>query len=181
MTRPARRGAIALVLAALPPSAGPAVWFSLPEPWGALAGFYLFLVFGALAGAARARPGYAAPCAFRFGVAFAIPGAVLPWSLVPPGGADLLASTAAAWGLSLGAGAALGALLAGSRLSGAEASRIVAAGRWGTAFFAGGATGGAAASLLVGVLPARGYPVAWAIGLVGAGGLAARLLRPSAS
>ena len=40
MTRPARRGTIALVLAALPPSAGPAVWFSLPEPWGALAGFY---------------------------------------------------------------------------------------------------------------------------------------------
>ena len=96
-------------------------------------------------------------------------------------GADLLASTAAAWGLSLGAGAALGALLAGARLSGAGGSRIAAAGRWGIAFFTGGAIGGAAASLLVGVLPARGYPGAWAIGLIGAGGLAARLLRPSAS
>lgn len=176
MSRLAGRGAVAIALAAVPPAAGPAVWFSLPEPWGALAWFYLFLVFGALTGAARARPGSAGPAAFRFGVTFSIPGAVLPFSLVPADGPGLVVSTAAAWGLALGAGAAIGAFLSAPRLAGPEGSRLGAAARWGVAFLAGGAAGGAAANLLVTALPGRWYLVAWGTGLIGAAVLAGRLL-----
>lgn len=176
MSRLAGRGAVAIALAALLPAVGPAVWFALPEPWGALAWFYLFLLFGALTGAARARPGSAGPAAFRFGAAFSIPGAVLPFSLVPADGPGLVVSTAAAWGLALGTGAALGAFLSARRLAGPGGSRIGAAARWGVAFLAGGAAGGAAANLLVTALPGRWYLAAWGIGLIGAAVLAGRLL-----
>lgn len=179
MSRPAGRGATAIALTAIPPAAGPAVWSALPEPWGALAWFYLFLMFGALMGAARARPGSAGPAAFRFGAAFSIPGAVLPFSLVPADGPGLVVSTAAAWGLALGTGAALGAFLSARRLAGPGRSRFGAAARWGAAFLAGGAAGGAAANLLVTGLPGRGYFAAWGIGLLGAAGLAGRFLGPS--
>jgi hypothetical protein len=177
MSRPGR-GAVALALAAVPPAAGPAVWSVLPEPWGALAWFYLFLVFGALTGAARARSGSAGPAAFRFGVAFSIPGAVLPFSLVPADGPGLVVSTAASWALALGAGAALGAFLSAPRLVGPGRSRFRAAARWGAAFLAGGAVGGAAANLLVTGLPGRGYFAAWGIGLIGAAAVGGRLLGP---
>jgi hypothetical protein len=109
-------------------------------------------------------------------VAFSIPGAVLPFSLVPADGPGLVVSTAAAWGLALGAGAALGAFLSARRLAGAGGSRIGAAARWGVAFLAGGASGGAAANLLVTALPGRWYLAAWGIGLIGAAVLAGRLL-----
>ena len=165
-----------MALAAIPPAAGPALWFALPEPWGALAWFYLFLVFGGLTGAALARPGYAGPAAFRFGAAFSIPGAVLPFSLVPADGPGLVVSTAAAWGLALGAGAALGAFLSASRLAVPGGSRFGAAARWGVAFLAGGAAGGGAANLLVTALPGRWYFAAWGVGLIGAAALAGRLL-----
>ena len=176
MSGPAGRGAVAFPLAAVLPAAGPAVWFALPEPWGALVWFYLFLVFGALTGAARARPGSAGPAAFRFGAAFSIPGAVLPFSLVPADGAGLVVSTAAAWGLALGAGAAIGAFLSARRLAGPGGSRLGAAWRWGVAFLAGGAAGGAAANLIVTARPGRWYLAAWGIGLIGAAVLAGRLL-----
>jgi len=175
MRRLRARGPVATLLAAVPPSAGPLLWFALPEPWGLLAGFYLFLAFGALTGAARARPGGAGPAAFRFGAAFSIPGAVLPFSLVPAAGPGLVVSTAAAWGLALGAGAALGAFLSAPRLM-AAGSRPRAAARWGTAFLVGGAAGGALATLLVTALPARGYLAAWAIGVVGAAAVAGRVV-----
>jgi hypothetical protein len=178
MSRPAGRGSLAIATAALPPSAGPVLWLALPEPWGALAWFYLFLVFGALTGAARARRGSAGPAAFRFGAAFSIPGAVLPFSLVPADAPGLVISTAAAWGIALGAGAALGAFLSAPRLAGTGGSRFGAAARWGVAFLAGGAAGGAAADLIVTSLPGRWYLAAWAIGLIGGSALAGRLLGP---
>lgn len=176
MSRPAARGTVASALAAVPPAVGPALWFALPEPWGFLLGFYLFLAFGALTGAALARPGGTGPAAFRFGAAFSIPGAVLPFSLVPADGPGLVLSTAAAWGLALGAGAALGAFLSAPRLAGVGGSRWGEAVRWGTAFLGGGAVGGAGATVLVTALPARGYLAAWAMGLVGAAVLAGRIL-----
>jgi hypothetical protein len=168
MRRLRARGPVATLLAAVPPSGGPLLWFALPEPWGLLAGFYLFLAFGALTGAARARPGGAGPAAFRFGAAFSIPGAVLPFSLLPAEGPGIVASTAAAWGMALGAAAGLGAFLSAPRLAGAGRSRVGTGLRAGVSFLTGGGLGGAAATLLVAALPPRGYFAAWALGLIGA-------------
>jgi hypothetical protein len=164
------------VAAALPPSAGAPLYFAVPEPWGALLWFYLFLVSGALAGTFMARRGEAGPVALRFGVAFSIPGAVLPFSLLPADGPGIVASTAAAWGLALGAGAGLGAFLSAPRLAGATRSRFRSGLRVWTAFLAGGAIGGAAATLLMTALPPSGYFAAWAAGLIGASAVGGGLL-----
>jgi hypothetical protein len=183
MSGRAARGAFAWAAAAILPAAGAPLYFAIPEPWGALAWFYLFLAAGALAGASMARPGEGARVAFRFGLAFTIPGAILPFSLLPVEGADLILSTAAAWGLSLGAGAGLGAFLSAPRLAGEPRSRSSAGLRAATAFLAGGAVGGALAPVFLAALPPRGYFAAWAIGLIGAcalgGGLVARERRAS--
>jgi hypothetical protein len=171
----AARAAATWGAAALLPSAGAPLYFIAPEPWGALLWFYLFLACGALVGASLARPGAAGPVALRFGAAFSIPGAVVPFSLLPAEGLDLVASTAAAWGLALGSGAVLGALLSGPRLACAR-SRLGAAARAGGALLAAGALGGAAATLVLTALPPRGYFAAWTAGLVGSLALAGALL-----
>ncbi|MGH6886422.1 MAG: hypothetical protein ACREGK_10165, partial [Geminicoccales bacterium] len=108
MSRSVARGAGAWGAAAVLPSAGAPLYFALPEPWGALLWFYLFLAAGALAGASLALRGQAGPVALRFGLAFSLAGATLPFSLLPAEGPGHVASTAAAWGLALGASAALG-------------------------------------------------------------------------
>lgn len=163
-----KRAAGAWGAAAILPSAGAPLYFALPEPWGALLWFYLFLAGGALAGAALARRGQAGPVALRFGVASSIPGAVLPFSLLPAEGPGIVASTAAAWGMALGAAAGLGAFLSAPRLAGAGRSRVGTGLRAGVSFLTGGGLGGAAATLLVAALPPRGYFAAWALGLIGA-------------
>ena len=170
------RGAVAWATAALLPAAGAPLYFAIPEPWGALLWFYLFLAAGALAGASMARPGEQGPVAFRFGASFSIPGAVLPFSLLPVDSPGLLISTAAAWGLALGAGAGLGAFLSAPRLDGVHRSRFAAGMRAGIAFLAGGVVGGAVAPLFVAALPPRGYFAAWAIALIGACALGGGLL-----
>jgi hypothetical protein len=169
-------GGVAWALAALLPSAGAPLYFAIPEPWGALLWFYLFLAGGALAGASLARPGEAGSVALRLGVAFSIPAAVLPLSLLPADGLGIVVSTAASWGLALGAGAGLGVFLSAPRLGGAPRSRLGAGLRAGTAFLAGGAIGGAVATALMAVLPPRGYFAAWAVGLIGAWALGGGLL-----
>lgn len=178
MSGGAARGAAAFGLAAVPAAAGLLLYFSIPEPWGSLLVFYLFLACGAVGGGWLARPGGRGPAALRFGIAFSIPGAVLPFSLLPADGPGIVLSTAAAWGLALGAGAALAALLSAPRLAPPGRSRLGAALRWGAAFLVGGAAGGAVATVLVAILPGRGYFAAWAVGVVGAcalgGGLQAR-------
>ncbi|HEY7473206.1 MAG TPA: hypothetical protein VIE68_12755 [Gemmatimonadota bacterium] len=176
MNRPAARGAFSWAAAAVLPAAGAPLYFAIPEPWGALLWFYLFLAAGALAGASTARHGEGPRVAFRFGLAFSIPGAILPFSILPVEGPDLILSTAAAWGLALGAGAGFGAFLAAPRLAGEPRSRLSAGSRAATAFLAGGAVGGALAPVLVAALPPRGYFAAWAIGLIGACGLGGGLL-----
>jgi hypothetical protein len=113
--------------------------------------------------------------ALRFGMAFAIPGAVLPFSLLPADGPGIVVSTAVAWGLALGAGAGLGSFLSAPRLAGATRSRLRSGFRAWTAFLAGGAIGGGAATLLTTVLPG-GYFAAWAAGLIGACALGGGLL-----
>jgi hypothetical protein len=162
--------------AAMLPSAGAPLYFAAPEPWGALLWFYLFLACGALVGASLARHGAAGPVALRFGAAFSIPGAVLPFSLLPAEGLGLVGSTAAAWGLALGSGAALGALLSGRRLARAR-SRLGAAARAGGSLLVAGALGGAAATLLLSALPPRGYFAGWTVGLVGSLALGGALLQ----
>lgn len=161
--------------AGLLPSAGAPLYFAAPAPWGALLWFYLFLACGALAGAVLARRGSAGPVALRFGAAFSIPGAVLPFSLLPVEGLALVGSTAVAWGLALGSGAALGALLSGPRLARAR-SRLGAAARTGGSLLVAGALGGAAASVLVAALAPRGYFAALTAGLVGSMALGGALL-----
>lgn len=161
--------------AGLLPSAGAPLYFAAPAPWGALLWFYLFLAGGALAGAALARRGAAGPVALRFGAAFSIPGAVVPFSLLPADGPGLVASTAAAWGLALGSSAALGALLSAPRMARSR-SRLAAAARAGGALLLAGALGGAAATVLVAALPARGYFAALTAGLVGSMALGGALL-----
>ena len=175
MTPGAARAAATWGAAGLLPAAGAPLYFAAPEPWGALLWFYLFLACGALVGASLARRGSGGAVAFRFGAAFSIPGAVLPFSLLPAEGVDLVGSTAAAWGLALGAGAALGALLSAPRLARAR-SRLGAGARAGGALLVAGALGGAAATLLVAALPARGYFAAWTAGLVGSLALGGALL-----
>jgi len=176
MKRLAARGAAAFGLAAVPAAAGLPLYFVVPEPWGSLTLFYLLLVCGALGGASLARPDERGPVAFRFGLAFSIPGAVLPFSLLPADGPGIVASTAAAWGLGLGAAAALGALLSAPRLARLPHSRLRAALQAGRAFLVGGAAGGAVATLLVAVLPGRGYFAAWALAVIGACALGGGLL-----
>lgn len=163
----AARAAMAWGSAALLPSAGAPLYFAAPEPWGALLWFYLFLVCGALAGARLARRGAAGPVALRFGVAFSIPGAVLPFSLLPANGLAVVGSTAATWGLALGSAGALGALLSAPRLAEAR-SRMGAGARAGGALLLAGGLGGAVATVLVAAMPAPGYFAAWTLGLVGA-------------
>lgn len=162
--------------AAVLPSVGAPLYFAVPEPWGALLWFYLFLVGGAMAGGTLARRGEAGPVAFRHGVAFSIPGAVLPFSLLPAAGPGLVASTAAAWGLALGAAAALGAFLSAPRLADPGRSRFGAAFRAGGSFLTGGGVGGAVATVLVAAMPPRAYFAAWAVGLIGACALGGWLL-----
>ena len=113
--------------------------------------------------------------ALRFGAAFSIPGAVLPFSLLPADGLGLVMSTAAAWGLALGSGAALGALLSAPRLARAR-SRLAAAARAGGAMLVAGAVGGGAATVLVAALPPRGYFAALTAGLVRSMALGGALL-----
>jgi hypothetical protein len=168
MKRGSARGASIWGGAAILPAAGAPLYFTIPEPWGALLWFYLFLAAGALAGASLARSGLAGPVALRFGAAFSIPGAVLPFSVLPADRLTLVASTAAAWALALGAAAALGALLSGSRLAAARGSRFKAGARAGIAFLAGGAVAGGLAPILTAVLPPRGYFGVWAGGLIAA-------------
>ena len=170
------RGAVAWATAALLPAAGAPLYFAMPEPWGALVWFYLFLAAGALAGGSMAKPGEQGPVAFRFGASFSIPGAVLPFSLLPVEGPSLLISTAAAWGLALGAGAGLGAFLSGPRLEGVHRSRFASGMRAAFAFLAGGVVGGAVAPVFVAALPPRGYFAAWAIALIGACALGGGIL-----
>lgn len=171
----AARAAATWGAAALLPSVGAPLYFAAPEPWGALLWFYLFLACGALVGASLARHGSAGPVALRFGAAFSIPGAVLPFSLLPAEGLDLVGSTAASWGLALGSGVALGALLSGRRLARAR-SRLGGAALAGGALVAAGALGGVAAILLLTALPPRGYFAAWTVGLVGSLALGGALL-----
>lgn len=171
----AARAATTWGAAGLLPSAGAPLYFATPEPWGALLWFYLFLACGTLAGASLARRGSAGPVGLRFGVAFSIPGAVLPFSLLPADGLATVGSTAAAWGLALGSSAALGALLSAPRLARAR-SRLDAGARAGGALLLAGGLGGAAATVLVAVLPPRGYFAAWTAGLVGALALGGALL-----
>ena len=175
MRRAPGRAATIWGAAALLPSVGAPLYFAAPEPWGALLWFYLFLACGALAGAPLARRGSAGPVALRFGLAFSIPGAVLPFSLLPVDGLAIIGSTAAAWGLSLGSAAALGAALSGPRLAEAR-SRMGAGARAGGALLPAGGLGGAAATVLVTVLPARGYFAAWTVALVGALALGGALI-----
>jgi hypothetical protein len=163
--------------AAILPAAGAPLYFTIPEPWGALLWFYLFLAAGALAGASLAKSGLAGPVALRFGAAFSIPGAVLPFSVLPADRLTLVASTAAAWALALGAAAALGAFLSGSRLAVARGSRFKAGARAGIAFLAGGALAGGLAPILTAVLPPRGYFGAWAGGLIAAFAVGGGLLQ----
>ena len=176
MKRTGARGASAWGAAAVLPSVGAPLYFAVPEPWGALLWFYLFLAGGALAGGSLARRGEAGPVALRYGVAFSIPGAVLPFSLFPAGGPGQVASTAAAWGLALGAAVGLGAFLSAPRLEDPRRSRLGAAFRAGASFLAGGGVGGTAATVLVAALPPRGYFAAWAVSLIGACALGGWLL-----
>lgn len=162
------RGAWIWGSAAILPAAGAPLYFLVPEPWGALLWFYSFLAAGGLAGATLARSGLAGPVALRFGAAFSIPGAVLPFSLLPADRLSLVASTAAAWGLALGAAAALGAFLAGPRLAAARGSRFRAGARAGIAFLAGGALAGGLAPIAIALLPPRGWFGAWSAGLIAA-------------
>jgi hypothetical protein len=171
----AARAAATWGAAAFLPSAGAPLYFAAPEPWGALLWFYLFLACGALIGASLARVGAAGPVALRFGAAFSIPGAVLPFSLLPAEGLDLVGSTAAVWGLALGSGTALGALVSAPRLARAR-SRLGAAARAGGALLVAGAMGGAVATLLLTALPPRGYFAGWTVGLVGSLALGGALL-----
>lgn len=168
MRRGFRRGAGIWGSAAILPAAGAPLYFVLPDPWGALLWFYLFLAAGALAGASLARGGLGGPVALRFGTAFSIPGAVLPLSIVPADRPALVASTAAAWGLALGAAAALGAFLSGPRLAAARGSRLRSGARVGVALLAGGALAGALAPILTAVLPPRGYFGVWSGGVIAA-------------
>lgn len=172
------RGAAIWACAAILPAAGAPLYFALPEPWGALLWFYLFLAAGALAGASLARSGLAGPVALRFGAAFSIPAAVLPFSILPADRLSLVISTAAAWGFALGGAAALGAFLSGPRLAGARGSRWKPGVRAGVAFLAGGALAGGLTPIATAVLPPRGYFGAWAGGLIAAfavgGGLLSR-------
>ena len=168
MKRRSVRGAVIWGCAAVLPAAGAPLYFAVPEPWGALLWFYLFLVAGALAGASLARSGLAGPVALRFGVAFSIPGAVLPFSVLPADRLSLVASTAAAWGLALGGAAALGAFLSGPRLAGPRGSRFRSAVGAGVAFLAGGVLAGGLAPIATAVLPPRGYFGAWSGGLIAA-------------
>ena len=163
--------------AAILPAAGAPLYFAVPEPWGALLWFYLFLAAGALAGASLARGGLGGPVALRFGAAFSIPGAVLPFSVLPADRPALVVSTAAAWGLALGGAAALGAVLSGSRLAGARGSRLRTGARAGLAFLAGGALAGGLAPILTAVLPPRGYFGAWSGGVIAAFALGGSLLQ----
>jgi hypothetical protein len=173
----AARGAGIWACAAVLPAAGAPLYFVLPPPWGALLWFYFFLAAGALAGASLARSGLGGPVALRFGTAFSIPGAVLPFSILPADRISLVVSTAAAWGLALGGGAALGALLCGPRLAGARGSRFRSAGRAGVAFLAGGALAGALAPIATAALPPRGYFGAWSGGVIAAFAVGGGLLR----
>lgn len=177
MNRGSARAAVIWGSVAILPATGAPLYFVVPEPWGALLWFYLFLAAGALAGASLARSGLGGPVAFRFGAAFSIPAAVLPFSILPADRPSLVASTAAAWGLALGAAAALGALLSGPRLSAARGSRLRVGARAGAAFLTGGALSGAMAPVLTALLPPRGYLVAWAGGLIAAFALGGGLLQ----
>src|SRR5688572_9503745 len=176
MKRGSARGASIWGGAAILPAAGAPLYFTVPEPWGALLWFYLFLAAGALAGASLARSGFGGPVAFRFGAAFSIPAAILPFSILPADRPSLVVATAAAWGLALGAAAALGALLSGSRLAAARGSRLRVGARAGAAFLTGGALAGALAPVLIALLPPRGYFVAWSGGLIAAFALGGGLL-----
>jgi len=168
MKRASARAAAIWGGAAILPAAGAPLYFAIPEPWGALLWFYLFLAAGALAGASLARNGLGGPVALRFGAAFSIPGAVLPFSVLPADRLSLIASTAAAWGLALGGAAALGAILSGHRLAAVRDSRLRAGVRAGVAFLVGGALAGALAPILTAVLPPRGYFGVWSGGLIAA-------------
>jgi hypothetical protein len=170
------RGAGVWAGAALLPAAGAPLYFAIPDPWNALLWFYLFLAAGALAGASLARSGLAGPVALRFGVAFSIPGAVLPFSLLPADRLTLVVSTASAWGLALGAAAALGAFLAGPRLATARGSRFRAGARAGIAFLAGGALAGGLAPIALALLPPGGWFGAWSGGLIAAFAVGGSLL-----
>ena len=55
MSRGAARGAAAFGLAAVPAAAGLLLYFAIPEPWGSLLVFYLFLACGALGGGLSSR------------------------------------------------------------------------------------------------------------------------------
>lgn len=170
------RGAAIWGSAALLPAAGAPLYFAVPEPWGALLWFYLFLAAGALAGASLARSGLAGPVGLRFGAAFSIPGAVLPFSLLPADRLSLVASTAAAWGFALGGAAALGSFLCGPRLAGGRGSRVRSGIRAGLAFLTGGAMAGGLAPIATAVLPPRGWFGAWSGGLIAAFALGGCLL-----
>ena len=176
MNRSRAGGAVAFGLAAVPAVAGLPLYFTLPEPWGSLLVFYLFLVCGALGGASLAPPGERGPVALRFGLAFSIPAAVLPFSLLPADRPGIVVSTAAAWGLALAAGVGLGVLLSAPRLARASGSRLPAALRAGGAFLVGGAAGGGAATFMVTILPGRGYFAAWAVAVIGSCALGGGLL-----
>jgi hypothetical protein len=177
MKRGSSRGAGLWGSAAILPAAGAPLYFALPEPWGALLWFYLVLAAGALAGASLARSGLGGPVALRFGAAVSIPGAVLPFSVLPADGPAVVFSTAAAWGFALGGAAALGAFLSGPRLAGARGSRFRSGVRVGMAFLAGGALAGALAPILTAVLPARGYFGAWSGGVIAAFAVGGGLLQ----
>lgn len=177
MKHGAARGAGIWGCAAVLPAAGAPLYFLTPEPWGALLWFYLFLAAGALAGSSLARSGLAGPVALRFGAAFAIPGAVLPFSVLPADRLSLVVSTASAWGLALGAAAALGAFLAGPRLAAARGSRLRAGARAGIAFLAGGALAGGLAPIATAVLPPRGWFGAWSGGVIAAFAVGGGLLQ----
>jgi hypothetical protein len=177
MRRGSARGAGIWGSAAVLPGAGAPLYFAVPEPWGALLWFYLFIAAGALAGASLARNGLGGPVALRFGAAFSIPGAVLPFSILPADRLTLIASTAAAWALALGGAVGLGAFLCGPRLAAARGSRFRSGARAGVAFLAGGALAGALAPILTAVLPPRGYFGAWSGGLVVAFAIGGGLLQ----
>jgi hypothetical protein len=167
MSASAARGAAAFGFAAAPAAAGVPIYFAIPEPWGSLLVFYLFLVAGALGGGSLARPGERGPVALRFGITFSIPAAVLPFSLLPADGPGIVVSTAAAWGFALAAGAGLGALLSAPRLARAPRSRLGVSLRASAAFLAGGALAGATGTVLVAILPGRGYFLAWGVAVIG--------------
>jgi hypothetical protein len=177
MTRGFPRGAGIWGSAAILPATGLPLYFAVPEPWGALLWFYLFLAAGGLAGASLARSGLGGPVALRFGAAFSIPGAVLPFSVLPADRPALVVSTAAAWGLALGAAAALGAFLSGPRLAGPRGSRFRSGARFGLAFLAAGALAGGLAPVLTAVLPPRGYFGVWSGGLIAAFAVGGGLLQ----